>query len=51
MLIDDSLPVLRAARDHGIAHLLAVRNPDSKGPPKENDEFPAIRSFLEIMPG
>lgn len=50
LLIDDSLPVLRAARDYGIAHLLAVRNPDSKGPAKDNGEFRAIASFLEIMP-
>lgn len=51
LLIDDSLPVLRSAQDYGIAHLLAVKQPDSKGPPKEHGEFTAITTFLDIMPG
>lgn len=50
LLIDDSLPVLRSARDYGIAQLLAVKNPDSKRPPKDAGEFSAIGTFLEIMP-
>ncbi|MHB8454351.1 MAG: GMP/IMP nucleotidase [Acidiferrobacterales bacterium] len=50
LLIDDSLPVLRSARNYGIAQLLAVRIPDSKGPEKDVGDFPAIRSFLDIMP-
>jgi putative hydrolase of the HAD superfamily len=51
LLVDDSLPVLRAARDYGIGQLLAVYQPDSKLPEKDVGEFPAIRSFSEIMPG
>ncbi len=50
LLVDDSLPVLRSARNYGIAQLFAVANPDSRGPDKEVGDFPAIRSFLEIMP-
>jgi HAD superfamily hydrolase (TIGR01509 family) len=50
LFIDDSLPVLRSARLYGIDHLLAVYNPDSKGPEKDTGEFDAIRSFREIMP-
>jgi putative hydrolase of the HAD superfamily len=50
LLIDDSLPVLRSARYYGIAHLLAVRNPDSKLPEKDVGEFAAIRSFRDILP-
>jgi putative hydrolase of the HAD superfamily len=50
LFIDDSLPVLRAARVFGIRHLLAVRQPDSQSPPREVDEFPAIDSFREITP-
>lgn len=50
LLIDDSLPVLRAARQYGIGQLLAVRNPDSKLPEKDVGEFAAIRSFREILP-
>jgi putative hydrolase of the HAD superfamily len=50
LLVDDSLPVLRSARDYGIRHLLAVLQPDSKQPPRQAEEFHPIRSFLEIMP-
>jgi putative hydrolase of the HAD superfamily len=50
LLVDDSLPVLRAARDHGVAQLLAVRRPDSRLPEKDVGEFQAIRTFKEIMP-
>jgi putative hydrolase of the HAD superfamily len=51
LLIDDSLPVLRSARAHGIGQLLAVYKPDSKLPEKDVGEFRGIRSFREIMPG
>lgn len=50
LLIDDSLPVLRAARDYGLGHLLAVRKPDSRAGDKHTEEFPALDSFLDIMP-
>ena len=50
LLIDDSLPVLRSARHYGIAQLLAIKNPDSKGPEKNAGEFNALGSFREIMP-
>lgn len=50
LLIDDSLPVLRAARAYGIGQLLAVRCPDSKGPVKHTDEFSAVRTFCDILP-
>lgn len=50
LLIDDSLPVLRAARDYGLGHLLAIRKPDSRVGEKHTDEFKAPDSFLDIMP-
>jgi HAD superfamily hydrolase (TIGR01509 family) len=50
LLVDDSLPVLRSAQHHGIAHLLAVRQPDTRGPVRDVTEFPAIDSFRDIMP-
>ncbi len=50
LLIDDSLPVLRAASRYGIGQLLAVYRPDSSLPEKDVGEFQAIRSFREIMP-
>jgi putative hydrolase of the HAD superfamily len=51
LFVDDSLPVLRAARDYGIRHLRAVRLPDSKLPPKQTDNFIAIESFSELIEG
>jgi len=50
LLIDDSLPVLRSAQGHGIAHLCAIRQPDTCGPLRDISEFPAIAGFQEIMP-
>jgi putative hydrolase of the HAD superfamily len=50
LLIDDSLPVLRSARDYGIAHLLAVSRPDTRQPRKEVQEFAAIEDFAQITP-
>jgi putative hydrolase of the HAD superfamily len=50
LLIDDSLPVLRAARTYGIGYLLAIKTPDSRAPAKDVGEFNAIASFRDIMP-
>ena len=50
LFIDDSLPVLRAAKQYGIAHLLAVSQPDSGREAAETGEFEAIQWFTEIMP-
>jgi len=51
LFVDDSLPILRTARDFGIRHLLAIRRPDSTSPPRDIAEFSAINGFDEIMPG
>lgn len=51
LFVDDSLPVLDSAKAYGIAHLLAVCNPDSKQPHKDCGGFNAITSFGQIMPG
>ncbi|MBF0256247.1 MAG: GMP/IMP nucleotidase [Gammaproteobacteria bacterium] len=48
LFVDDSLSVLRSARDYGIRWLLAILAPDSKGPLRQVDEFPAIRDFAAI---
>jgi HAD superfamily hydrolase (TIGR01509 family) len=50
LLIDDSVPVLRTARDYGIERLLTISKPDSRLPEKAPSEFPTIRSFQQIMP-
>lgn len=51
LFVDDSLPVLESARAYGIAHLLAVCNPDSRQPHKACGDFQAIVSFAQVMPG
>jgi len=50
LLVDDSLAVLRAARQFGIRHLVAVKKPDSCLPAKDIVEFDAIDDFRELMP-
>ena len=50
LLCDDSLPVLRSARQYGIEHLLAIYKPDSQRPEKDTEEFEGITYFDEIMP-
>lgn len=50
LLVDDSLPVLRSAREYGIGHLLAVYQPDTRLPDKCVGEFAAIRDFRDILP-
>ena len=51
LFVDDSLSVLRSARDYGFARLIAVLEPDSKAPRRAVDEFPAIVNFAELLPG
>ena len=50
LLVDDSLPVLRSAREAGIAHLLCVHKPDTQAPDKDVGEFEAVRRFDELLP-
>ncbi len=51
LFVDDSPTVLRAARDYGFHHLLAVLAPDSRSPPRAAEEFLAIHGFGELLPG
>ena len=50
LLVDDTLSVLRSAKQYGIHYLLAVLNPDSQSPQREVEEFKAIRDFRDITP-
>jgi 5'-nucleotidase len=50
LLIDDSLPVLYVAQHYGVKHLLAVRSPDTKQPPRNLDNFEILESFADIIP-
>ena len=49
LFIDDSLPVLRSARRYGIAHLLAISEPDSRRGRKDTEEFAAVDDYLELI--
>ncbi len=50
LFVDDSISVLRSAERYGIEHLLMILQPDTKGPLKDAQHFPAIHNFSEIMP-
>lgn len=50
LFVDDNLDVLRVAAHAGIGRVLAVRNPDSRGDPKDTGEFDAIAGFGELFP-
>lgn len=50
LLVDDSLAVLRSAREYGIRSLLAVYKPDSQQPERDVEEFDAIHTFRDIYP-
>ena len=51
LFIDDTLPILRSARAYGVAHLLAVKQPDSKKGPKDTEEFAALGDYRELLEG
>ncbi len=50
LLIDDSAPVLDAARGFGIGQVLTIAQPDSKQPPRENLSHTTLHDFADIMP-
>lgn len=51
LFVDDSLPILQAARDFGIRHLLAIANPDSQLQSRDITEFPAITDYQVLLEG
>ncbi|MBK5012498.1 GMP/IMP nucleotidase [Pseudomonas sp. S60] len=51
LFIDDTLPILRSAREFGVAHLLAVRQPDSQAQPRDTAEFDAVEDYRELLAG
>jgi HAD superfamily hydrolase (TIGR01509 family) len=50
LFVDDSLPVLRAARAAGIGALFIVRHPDTSRAPQQHEEFAAIDRVAELLP-
>lgn len=49
LFIDDNLHVLRAAKAHGVKHLLAIHQPDSQQPPKDTQEFTAVECYTQLL--
>ena len=51
LFVDDSLPVLRAARDYGVRWIVAIAHPDSSRPRREIEEFASVDAIHELIPG
>ena len=51
LFIDDSEPVLHAAQQYGIGHLLGISQPDSQLPKRQQLKFPAIDQLNELSKG
>ncbi len=51
LFIDDTLAILRSARTFGVAHLLAVRQPDSRQPARDTEEFAAQEDYRVLLEG
>ena len=49
LFVDDSVPVLDAARDFGIRWLRAVRLPDSGSPAQDTGSHPAVDRVSDLM--
>ncbi|HVT35558.1 MAG TPA: GMP/IMP nucleotidase [Nevskiaceae bacterium] len=50
LFVDDSLPVLHAAREFGIGQVVAIRHPDSTQPPRVVEEFAAVDRLVQLLP-
>ncbi|WP_372724277.1 GMP/IMP nucleotidase [Immundisolibacter sp.] len=50
LLVDDNPHVLRAARDYGVAHVLAVAQPDSRAAPQHLTDLPMLEGFEQLLP-
>jgi HAD superfamily hydrolase (TIGR01509 family) len=50
LFVDDSLPVLRSARDYGIRMLLTVTHPDTTAPPKRTSDFVGVERVADMLP-
>lgn len=50
LFVDDSLPVLNAARTFGIGQIVAIRHPDTARPARDVPGFPAVNRLAELLP-
>jgi putative hydrolase of the HAD superfamily len=49
LFVDDSLPVLRAARAAGIGLIYAVHRPDTHAAPRMQQEFPFVDGVADLL--
>ena len=49
LFIDDSEPVLNAARQYGIKHLLSIKQPISTQPREDISQYPMIDDFMSLI--
>jgi putative hydrolase of the HAD superfamily len=49
LFVDDSLPVLRAARAAGIGLIYAVHRPDTDAAPRMQQEFPFVDGVADLL--
>ncbi|HLF11442.1 MAG TPA: GMP/IMP nucleotidase [Gammaproteobacteria bacterium] len=49
LLIEDSLLVLAAASAYGVRHAIAIRRPDSRLPPRQIADYPAVDGVAELV--
>lgn len=50
LFIDDNAAVLESAREFGIRYLMGIKQPDSRKPEKELEEFIALDRFARLLP-
>lgn len=50
LFVDDSLPVLQAAREFGVGQVVAISHPDTSLPPREIEGFPATPRLGALVP-
>lgn len=49
LFVDDSIPVLNAARAHGIGHIFAIARPDSTQHVRQIEGFAAVERVEELL--
>ncbi len=50
LFVDDSLAVLRAAREFGIGQIVAMHRPDTTQPPREISGFASVEKLSDLLP-
>jgi len=49
VFVDDTVPVLRSAAEYGIRMPIAITNPDTSEPQRENGEFAGVKGVGELL--